>query len=71
MSIFDRTICREGTNAFKTDFRERVFGKQDVIPLWVADMDFASPAAVTNALVNRAQHPIYGYTVRPSTYYKI
>ena len=46
-----------------------MFGKADVIPAWVADMDFAAPPAVTRALTERAQHPIYGYTVFPESLY--
>lgn len=47
-----------------------MFGKADVIPAWVADMDFAAPPAVTRALTERAQHPIYGYTVFPDSLYE-
>lgn len=64
---FDREISREGTNSVKYDERQNMFSKADVIPLWVADMDFAAPAAVTKALIARASHPIYGYTRFPDT----
>jgi len=60
---FDRTIPRVGTDALKWDGRRSVFGTEDVIPLWVADMDFAAPEAVTRALAARAAHPIYGYSL--------
>lgn len=43
-----------------------MFGRDDVIPLWVADMDFAVPDAVQRALTQRAAHPVFGYTVFPS-----
>jgi cystathionine beta-lyase len=46
-----------------------MFGKSDVIPLWVADMDFASPPAVTRALLQRAKHPLYGYSSFPESIY--
>jgi cystathionine beta-lyase len=59
---FDRLIPRGGTDSFKHDGRAAYFGTADVLPLWVADMDFASPEAVTRALQERAAHPIYGYT---------
>lgn len=67
---FDRIIPREGTHAVKFDAREAVFGASDVTPLWVADMDFASPEVVTQALVDRARHPVYGYTLFPETLYQ-
>lgn len=66
---FDREIDRTGTHSVKYDNRLAVFGKADVIPAWVADMDFAAPPAVTHALTGRAQHPIYGYTVFPDSLY--
>ncbi|MDV6341539.1 pyridoxal phosphate-dependent aminotransferase [Nitrosomonas sp. Is35] len=66
---FDREINREGTHSVKYDGRQTMFGKADVIPAWVADMDFAAPPAVTRALTERAQHPIYGYTVFPDNLY--
>ena len=61
---FDQIIPREGTHAYKLDLREKVFGNPDVLPLWVADMDFAAPPEVMNAIQQRATHGIYGYTVR-------
>lgn len=67
---FDREINRAGSHSVKHDGRQAVFGKSDVIPLWVADMDFASPAAITEALIARARHPIYGYTRLPETLYE-
>ena len=66
---FDREIDRTGTHSVKYDNRLAMFGKADVIPAWVADMDFAAPPAVTQALTERAQHPIYGYTVFPDSLY--
>lgn len=67
---FDRDINRDGTNCLKYDGRQSVFGKADIIPAWVADMDFAAPAAVTQALIRRANHPIYGYTLFPDSLYR-
>lgn len=70
MSVdFDREIRREQTNAVKFDARRAVFGTEEVIPLWVADMDFAAPEAVTQALAERAQHPVYGYSLFPDSLY--
>lgn len=67
---FDHVIPRSGTSSFKYDGRMEFFGTDDVLPLWVADMDFAVPAAVRDALVARAAHPIYGYTVYPESLYE-
>lgn len=54
---------REGTQSLKWDARASVFGRADIIPLWVADMDFPTVPAVSEAILARARHPLYGYTV--------
>ncbi|TGN38940.1 MalY/PatB family protein [Marinobacter confluentis] len=69
-SKFDQPISRENTGAVKYDARQAVFGRHDVIPLWVADMDFAAPDAVVEALEQRARHPAYGYTLYPDSVYE-
>lgn len=61
---FDRPIDRKGTDCVKYDLAPRLFGKEDLLQLWVADMDFESPEVVRQAVVRRAQHPIYGYTLQ-------
>ena len=61
-AYFDAIIDRAGTACEKWDGRETVFGREDVIPLWVADMDFACAPGIVEALKARAAHPIYGYT---------
>ncbi len=66
---FDHDINRAGTSSVKYDGRENMFGHPDVIPAWVADMDFAAPPEVTQALIERAQHPVYGYTLFPDSLY--
>ncbi len=63
---FDRIIPRDQTDSVKYDGRAEYFGTADVLPLWVADMDFAAPDAVTQALLTRASHPIYGYSRYPA-----
>ena len=67
---FDQPVERENTCSVKFDARKAVFGKDDVIPLWVADMDFPAPEAVTRALEERARHPVYGYTLFPESLYQ-
>lgn len=67
---FDELIERRGTDSLKYDATQRVFGSQDVLPLWVADMDFRTPDFVVEAIQKRVQHEIYGYTIRPESLYK-
>ena len=61
---FDEIITRQGTGSRKWDDIGTVFGSEDVLPLWIADMDFASPRAVTAKIIERAQHPLYAYNAR-------
>jgi cystathionine beta-lyase len=65
---FDRIIDRRNTHSYKWDQSERLFGSKDVLPLWVADMDFESPPAVQLALQKRTAHGIYGYTIKSNAY---
>lgn len=67
---FDKIIDRTNTNCVKYDLRNSVFGNPDVIPMWVADMDFETPDFVRNAVIERANHPVYGYTFREDSYYE-
>jgi cystathionine beta-lyase len=67
---FDQIIPREDTDAVKLEWRKQLFGKEDIIPMWVADMDFAVPSFVSGALRKRAEHPIYGYSMLSSGYYE-
>ncbi|MGH8272942.1 MAG: MalY/PatB family protein [Gammaproteobacteria bacterium] len=55
---FDRAVERRGTASVKWDH----YGGRDVLPLWVADMDFPAPAPVIDALAQRVQHGVFGYT---------
>jgi cystathionine beta-lyase len=67
---FDRPISRDNTDSVKHDGRADYFGTADVLPLWVADMDFAAPEAVTEALLARAAHPVYGYSRHPEALFE-
>ena len=67
---FDQIISREGTQSLKYDRKLQTFGTDDVTPMWVADMDFAVPEAVTKALQARASHPIFGYSIAPESVYQ-
>ena len=66
---FDEPAGREGTDCIKYDRREETFGVKDVIPMWVADMDFNTPDFVVESLQKRLEHEIYGYSFRPVDYY--
>lgn len=65
---FDEIIPRENTRSVKYDLRETIFGRGDVLPLWVADMDFRTPDVVTDAIKQRLDHPILGYSIRDDKY---
>ncbi len=65
---FDHMIDRRNTGATKWDNRGALFGEKDILPMWIADMDFPSPAAVAEAVKRRAGHPIFGYTEIPGSY---
>lgn len=63
-------VDRQGTYSVKFDEAKQKFGTDDLLPLWVADMDLASPLCVQKALKARAVHPLYGYTVYPENYFR-
>ncbi len=66
---FDEIVPRDGTFSEKYDLRKEKFKKPDVIPLWVADMDFPVSEAIQEALITRLKHPIYGYTLHSDKYF--
>lgn len=66
---FDEIIDRTATSCVKMERMKAVFGRDDLIPLWVADMDFLSPEEVTEALLERTRHGIFGYTVAYDSYF--
>jgi len=66
---FDEAVSREGTNCVKYDLRKETFGSGELIPMWVADMDFRTPDFIISALRKRLGHEILGYSFRPSEYY--
>lgn len=67
---FDRVVDRTNTNSIKWNFCEELFGAPDVLPMWVADMDFKTPQPVIDALVQVAEHGIYGYSKMRDNYYQ-
>lgn len=65
---FDCVIDRQGTGATKLEQLDIIFGRHDVTPLWIADLDFAVCPEITNALIQRLQHPVLGYSFCPESY---
>ncbi len=59
---FDVICSRQGTSCAKWDAVKTIFGSEDVIPMWVADMDFPAAAPIVEALKRRAEHEFYGYS---------
>ena len=65
MDCFEKGVCRRGTNCYKWDTLP-----EDVIPMWVADMDFETAPCIKKAVMERAAHGAYGYTSIPKSYYE-
>lgn len=63
---FDEIIDRSGSGDLKHEALLPRWGRNDLLPLWVADMDFATPDFVVDALKTRLSHPIFGYTIEPA-----
>ncbi|WP_026558979.1 MalY/PatB family protein [Bacillus sp. J37] len=63
MSRFDKVINRKQTDSVKWDYTKKIFGVENVLPMWVADMDFSVPEEVIAALHSRVDHGIFGYTM--------
>lgn len=67
---FDEVIDRSQNRSSKYDERVKKFGTADVIPLWVADMDFKTAQPIIDACVKKAEEGIWGYTSRPDSYFE-
>lgn len=67
---FDEIIPRINTDCVKYDIRKMFFGTEDVLPMWVADMDFRTPDFIIDALKKRLEHEILGYTFRGKDFNK-
>ena len=65
---FDEIIERRGTHSIKFDSMQELWGRNDLIPMWVADMDFRTPSFIVEAIRKRVEHEIFGYT-KPSDEY--
>ncbi|MGM9759571.1 MAG: MalY/PatB family protein [Parabacteroides sp.] len=67
---FDEIIDRRGTGCVKYDKLMNYFGREDLVPLWVADMDFRTPDFIVDALKKRCEHEIFGYPFDTDEYYE-
>lgn len=67
---FDEIVNRRGTSCAKVDMLKKLYGKEDLLPLWVADMDFRTPDFIVEALKKRCDHAIFGYTFADDAYYE-
>ena len=67
---FDETIDRRGTDCFKWDALSAMYGRDDLTPMWVADMDWRSPDFVLDAIRQRLEHPVLGYTMPSEGYWQ-
>ncbi len=68
MSTFDELVKRRGTDCYKWDFQPGNHHIDDLLPMWVADMDFPSPPEILNAIRRRTEHPVFGYTFAGESY---
>jgi len=66
---FDEIIDRHNTDAVKIERCNALFGTEEVLPLWVADMDFRTPGFILDAIRERCEHPILGYTMTPKNFF--
>ena len=67
---FDKVIKRQGTGCLKYDFAKQWGMPEDILPLWVADMDFETSSYVVDALAQRLQHGVFGYTESGDSYFE-
>ncbi len=61
---FDKIVDRKGTESVKHDLLQAIFGRDDLLPMWVADMDFEVADFIREAMIDRMNHPVFGYTYR-------
>ena len=67
---FDAIIERRGTGCEKWDDLVEIFGTDDVLPFWVADMDFAAAPGILAAVQSKAAHPVYGYHAKEESFFQ-
>jgi cysteine-S-conjugate beta-lyase len=67
---FDEIVCRKNNNAAKYDELGAKYGREDLIPMWIADMDFKTAEPIMEAMRERLEQGIFGYVSRPDSYYQ-
>ena len=67
---FDKIVDRRGSGAIMTDCLKERYGREDLLPLWIADMNFETPPPVREALEQRLSHQVYGYGIAPESYWE-
>ena len=66
---FDKIVDRSGSDDLKHEVLAERYGRPDLLPLWVADMDFETPQFITDALRRRLDHSLFGYTITPKDFW--
>lgn len=66
---FDQLIDRKGSSCIKWDGMHKFLGADGALPMWVADMDFLTPGYITEAILKRAGHGVFGYPLREESYF--
>jgi len=66
---FDKIVERKGSSCIKWDGMEKFLGAGDALPMWVADMDFLTPGYITEAIIKKASHGVFGYPLRDERYF--
>ncbi len=69
MYDFNKKVSRKDTNSIKYDKLEEFFGRNDLLALWIADMDINTPSFITDCIIDRAKKGLFGYTGRSESYY--
>ncbi|MPM33672.1 Cystathionine beta-lyase PatB [bioreactor metagenome] len=67
---FDKTVNRINNNSAKWNEMEKNFGKNDLLPMWIADMDFETAPEILEEMKNKLDQKIFGYVSRPDSYYQ-
>ena len=67
---FDEIIDRKNHNSAKWDEMNMNFGEENLLPMWIADMDFRVAPEIVKAMENKLNQGIFGYSSRPKSYYK-
>ena len=70
MYDFNEIVERQNTNCYKYDFTAEYFGTDDLLPMWVADMDFRTPDFIMESIRERSHHEILGYAIKPGSFYE-